>query len=66
MEAISFGIISFLSISLRNNSSHLANMKNLIQNVHQNFLVLIEFILSRLSPETQQNMWAYNLKNILK
>jgi Dullard-like phosphatase family protein len=40
-------------------------MKNLFFYTHQNFLTLIEVIINRLPPESNQNIWAHSLQAIL-
>ena len=43
----------------------LSTLKNLINEVHQNFLVVIDCILSRISMQSMTNIWINKLQNII-
>lgn len=65
-------IISTVSVVLSvfknklNTDSNVTHLKNLIFNVHQNFLVVLKMILSRLPREFESNMWATRLFSIVQ
>lgn len=46
-------------------SANLTLLKNLLFYTHQNFLVIVEVIISRLPSESTQNIWAHSLQAIL-
>ena len=49
-----------------NSEGNITHLKNLIFNVHQNFLVMVKLILSRLPKEFESNMWATRLFAIVQ
>jgi hypothetical protein len=60
-------VCAFISI-LKNklDESNLGHMKNLFFTVHQNFLILVDMVLSRLPEEFSNNLWALRLFAIVK
>jgi hypothetical protein len=65
-------IISTISVIISafknklNSENNVTHLKNLIFNVHQNFLVIVKIILSRLPREFESNMWATRLFSIVQ
>jgi len=48
------------------NSSVLSHLKNLLFNIHQNFLMIIKLILARMPKEFYNNIWVNKLNTIIQ
>lgn len=54
-----------LSKDLKITQNILSNLKNLINEVHQNFLVMVDLILTRISSQSMTNIWINKIQNII-
>lgn len=68
-EILSIAIVNYFTSSpeiFRPTSVQLNQVKSLLSSVHQNFLAVVEFLLSKLPAEAQQNQFSNKLHQILK
>ena len=68
-EILSIAIVNYFTSSpeiFRPSSIQLSQVKSVLGSVHQNFLAVVEFLLSKLPQEAQQNQFSAKLHQILK
>jgi len=58
LETIAVGLVIVKAKEIKTNQLLCASIRNLIYSVHQNFLILIEFVLSR-TPSSAENVFFY-------
>jgi hypothetical protein len=66
-----FEIVSVMSIIIsiiknKLNENTVSHLKNLIFNIHQNYLILINLILIRLPKEFTKNSWKIKLQDVIR
>ena len=64
-EVLSMIIIYKILCCSPSNKDLINNLKNLINEVHQNFLIECDYILSKVSSQSYSNLWVKKLKNII-
>ena len=68
-EILSVAIVNYFTSSpeiFRPTSIQLNQVKALLGSVHQNFLAVVDFLLSKLPQEAQQNQYSAKLNQVLK
>lgn len=69
LEILSIAVVNYFTSSpeiFKPTNVQLSQVKNLLSNVHQNFLSVIELILSKLPQENLKNNFALKLQSIIK
>ena len=64
-ELLSIIITYQILIESKINKSLIDNLMDLINEIHQNFLIECDFILSKVSNQSMSNLWIKKLKNII-
>ncbi|CAI2385968.1 unnamed protein product [Moneuplotes crassus] len=65
-ECVTVSIVYVISLHLETPPSIILTiLKNMLFYIHQNFLVQIKLILSRLPQESRDNVWAHSLQNMV-
>ena len=62
LEFLAITMINFLSSEWKHNKDLHGNLKVLIFYVHQNYLIFISWILQKLPPYNNSNIWIKTLK----
>ena len=68
-ELLVVAVVNYFTSSpelIRPTHLQLNQVKNMINIVHQNFMIAVELVLSKLPIETLQNVWATQLQGIVK
>lgn len=65
LEVVSVALAEFCFLIGSPPSMMLTQVQNVMFYVHQNFLVVVSFLLSRLPPDNMANSWAQNLQMLI-
>ena len=69
LEILSIAIVNYFTSSpeiFKPTNVQLSQVKNLLSHVHQNFLSVVELLLSKLPAENLKNNYAVKLQGIIK
>ena len=66
LELLAITMINFLSSECKSNKDLHGNLKVLIFYIHQNYLILVSWILNKLPPYNNTNIWVRTLKRLIK
>lgn len=66
LESLSVSLLIFCSSHVSDWSPISNQLRNMIYFIHQNFLTIIDLVLSRLPIETNPSTWVLTLKSVLK
>jgi hypothetical protein len=69
LEILAIAVANYFTSApelIRPTHLQISQVKNILNMMHQNFLVGVELIISKLPNEIMQNVWANQLQNILK
>jgi hypothetical protein len=62
LEILSVMCVVISAIKQKMNDNIMSHLKNLIYNVHQNYLILMNLVLERMPRELERNVWAIKLR----
>lgn len=66
LESLAISLLLFCSGHISDWNPILNQLRNMIYFIHQNFLTLVDLVLSRLPIETNPSTWVLTLKSVLK
>jgi hypothetical protein len=66
-ECVTISMVYVISLHLETPPTIILTLlKNLLMYAHQNYLIIVKLILSRLPQESRDNVWAYTLKDLIE
>lgn len=65
LEILSVMCVVISAIKQKMNENIISHLKNLLYNVHQNYLILMSLVMQRLPKELEKNIWVVKLKSII-
>jgi len=65
LEILSVMCVVISAIKQKLNENIISHLKNLLYNVHQNYLILMNLVMQRMPRELEKNVWVIKLNSII-